>query len=115
MTAAYESGEWNSTGLAAVHCVISANDALLAYFGGIRSVSPNHDDAAFILVETISTADVKSNATHLRRVIARKNLIEYESRLFTAVEAESTMKHTQRFLAWAITKLPAEGKILKNK
>jgi hypothetical protein len=108
MENAHSAGDWTSTGLAAVHCVISANDALLAYFGGIRSISPSHDDAALILVDTLAGTDVRSNATHLRRVIAQKNLIEYESRLFTAAEAAAALKHAQRFLVWATNKLPKQ-------
>jgi hypothetical protein len=36
MRRALDEGNWNSAGLEAVHCAISATDALLAYADGIR-------------------------------------------------------------------------------
>ncbi|HDP69597.1 MAG TPA: HEPN domain-containing protein [Actinobacteria bacterium] len=106
MQTAYESGNWNSVGLEAVHCVISVNDALLVFFGGIRSVSSNHVDAVRLLSEIIDTDEARKNSNHLRRVIAKKNIIEYENRLFTKREAEGVMLHTERFLNWATSMLP---------
>ncbi|HIH96179.1 MAG TPA: HEPN domain-containing protein, partial [Thermoplasmata archaeon] len=106
MQTACESENWNSVGLEAVHCVISVNDALLVFFGGIKSVSSNHMDAVRLLTEIIDTDEARKNSNHLRRVIAKKNIIEYENRLFTKKEAEGVALHTERFLNWATSMLP---------
>lgn len=97
MQQAYLSNNWNAAGLAAVHCAISANDALLAYFRGIRSTSENHLDAIELLQECKEIAKAGEMASHLRKVIGKKNLIEYESRHFFQSEAEEIIKHTERF------------------
>ncbi len=106
MRLAYEKGNWNSAGLEAVHCVISANDALLTFYRKVRSTSPDHREAVRLLIESIKTPDARRNAQHLRKVIAKKNLIEYEERLFTQKEAIEIIKHTERFFAWVKSMLP---------
>ena len=110
MQKAYESGNWNSVGLEAVHCAISANDALLVFFGGIRSISPEHMDAVRLLTEIIDSEEARKNSTHLRRVVAKKNVIEYENRLFTKKEAEGVKLHAERFLSWTTPMLPKAKK-----
>jgi hypothetical protein len=109
MQKARECSSWNSVGLEAVHCVISANDSLLAFFGGIRSISPNHMDSVRLLTEIIDTEEARKNSNHLRRVIAKKNIIEYENRLSTRREAEELALHAERFLSWALSILPKAG------
>ena len=49
MQQAYLLNNSNAVGLAAVHCAISANDALLVYFRGIRSASAKHLDSIELL------------------------------------------------------------------
>lgn len=90
------SHNWNAAGLAAVHCAISAGDALLVYFRGLRSNSDNHLDAAELLLNCREIDGVENLALHLRRVIAKKNLIEYEARQFFQGEAEDIVNHTER-------------------
>ena len=106
MQSAIDGQEWNAAGLMAVHCAISANDAVVAFFGGKRSTSRDHVDAVKILMDCVVTKTTKQNATHLARVIAKKNVIEYESRLFTKAEARAIIDHAEKFLAWAQSMLP---------
>lgn len=106
MHGSYEQGDWNSVGLTAVHCVIAANDALLAFFGGIRSISADHGDAIRLLTDTLSTDAARTHANQLRRVMTKKNVVEYENRLFTKQEAEAVRLHAERFLVWAESLLP---------
>lgn len=42
-------GDWDAAGPNAVHCAISANDAVLVFTKGIRSASSKHDDSAMLL------------------------------------------------------------------
>jgi hypothetical protein len=91
------SSNWNAAGLAAVHCAISSNDALLVYFRGVRSSSDNHLDAIELLQGCQEIDGVENMVSHLRRIIGKKNLIEYEARQFFQSEAEEIIKHTERF------------------
>jgi HEPN domain-containing protein len=102
-------GNWNSVGLEAVHCAISATDALLAYAGGIRSTGQDHGDAARLLRETIHSPDTVRNSAHLLRIIEMKNVVEYEARDFTGEEAQDIAKHVERYLAWVRSFLPQEA------
>jgi HEPN domain. len=98
---------WNAVGLNAVHSAISANDALTVYRKNLRSASEKHSDAVNLLLEVFSNSDdSKKNSGHLLWLVNRKNLVEYESRLFYEKEAEDSMKHAERFLIWAKENLP---------
>lgn len=79
--------KWNAAGLNAIHTGISANDALLTFHFGLRSISPKHDDAVKLLISV-------------------KNLVEYDVRLLSRAEAESLAKHAERFLVWVKSLLP---------
>lgn len=97
---------WNSAGLAAVHAGISANDALLVYFHGIRSTSPDHQDAVNLTLSLLNREDAKEAVGHLRRLISKKNLIEYEGKVFSMSDAEEVAKHAERFINWVKELLP---------
>lgn len=91
---------WNAVGLNAVHCAISANDALLVYKKGIRSTSESHYEAIELLRVHIEHPQIDNMTNHLRKIIAKKNLIEYEARDIRESEAEEIIKHTERFFTW---------------
>lgn len=97
---------WNAAGLNAIHAGISANDALLTFHFGLRSISPKHDDAVELLVSMMKRNDTETKAKHLRRLLSVKNLVEYDGRLFSKSEAESLAKHAERYLNWAKSLLP---------
>lgn len=48
MHEAFEKQNWNAVGLTAIHCMISATDAVLAYTAGIRSISRDHREMDFL-------------------------------------------------------------------
>lgn len=91
---------WNSAALEAVHCCISANDALTIWGKGIKCTSSKHDDAAILLQSLAELKDIKSAANHLLRVIKKKNLVEYEQRNFIRSEAHEIVLHAERFYKW---------------
>lgn len=91
---------WNSAALEAVHCCISANDALTIWAKGIKCTSSNHDDAVTLLQSLSNLSDIKQGAKHLLRVIKKKNLIEYERRNFSKHEASEIALHAERFFKW---------------
>ncbi|MFH1593482.1 MAG: hypothetical protein ABID09_02155 [Candidatus Omnitrophota bacterium] len=57
-----------------------------------------------ILTSTVASKikDITQKSQTARRVIAKKNLIEYENRDFTKSEALDMIKQVQRFHDWAI-------------
>lgn len=98
--------KWNAAGLNAIHAGISANDALLTFYFGLKSISPKHDDAVKLLISMMKRNDTEKQAKHLRQIVSIKNLVEYDGRLLSRSEAESLAKHAQRFLDWVKSLLP---------
>jgi hypothetical protein len=97
---------WNAASVAAVHAVICANDAIMVYLFGIKSTSKNHSDAVKLLRDRAKQKGVDEAAKHLSKVLYSKNMIEYESRLFTQSEAYVIVKHTEKYMEWAMNILP---------
>lgn len=97
---------WDAAGLAAIHCGISAGDAVLAYRGGVRSAGQDHRATVDLLKRTMGPA-ADDAAKHLRRLIDKKNLVEYEQRRLVESEAIALAEHARRFLAWAKAQIPA--------
>lgn len=100
MLRAYQEGNWNSVGLEGVHCAISAVDALMIYQKGIRCASEDHKDSVEFFAQNIEGPESKHYASTFRRIVSKKNLVEYEDRNFTAKEAEEILKRAERFLNW---------------
>lgn len=101
-------GDWDAAGLGAVHCAISANDAVLVLAKGVRSSSSRHDDSIALLETLVAAPGVKSSVAQLKRLVAKKNVIEYEERMFRESEARDAVKNASRFLKWAETRFSAE-------
>jgi HEPN domain-containing protein len=101
MVESLDKGDWDAAGLNAVHCAISANDAVLVLTRGVRSASPRHDDSVTLLESMVNATGVKSATAQLKRLIAKKNVIEYEERLFKENEARDAVKNASRVLTWA--------------
>ena len=100
-------GKWNSAGLQAVHAVISAGDAVIVYYGGVRSVELDHREVVGLLHDIIGEAAATAGR-HVSRVIAKKNLVEYEGRSISQAEAREMAEHAKRFLEWVAGMLPRE-------
>jgi uncharacterized protein (UPF0332 family) len=98
---------WNAAALAAVHAGIAGGDAALVFAKGVRSTSQRHED----VVDLLSTAIPEATPVlpHLRRLLAKKHLVEYESRLFSEAEAREAVRHAERFLAWIRARVGDSG------
>ncbi|MBA4370973.1 MAG: hypothetical protein C0418_05270 [Coriobacteriaceae bacterium] len=96
---------WDAAGLAAIHAGISAGDAVLGYHGGVRSIAQDHRATVDLLKRTMGSA-ADGAAKHLKRLIDKKNLVEYEQRRLTASEAADLAEQARRFLGWAREQLP---------
>jgi len=105
MYQAEKAENWNAAGLNGVHCVICLVDAILVKYSGIRSSGEGHMAVIDLLTTSINISDISQKSQTARRVIAKKNLIEYENRQFIKSEALDMIKQVQRFYEWAIDKL----------
>lgn len=61
--------------------------------------------AVELLSSSVKFPEVKSKSQILRRILAKKNLIEYEDRDFTQKEALDIIKLVDRFYGWVKEKL----------
>lgn len=91
---------WNASGLAAVHCAISATDALLVRVAGVRSTAPSHHEVIGLLKEKIHFPGTDEQAKRLDKILSRKNFIEYLDRTFTQEEAYALQKDVERYYDW---------------
>lgn len=105
MREAQENEDWDAVGLNAIHCVISANDALLGTLHGFRPVGGSHVEAAELLGQYERSEQSKRNIARLERMVKKKNLVEYEGRSITAAEAKKLATDTDRFLNWVRDRL----------
>jgi HEPN domain-containing protein len=93
-------GDWKVAGSNAIHCVISATDALLGIKHRVRSAGTRHTDAATLLRRLEPGDDAKKNATRFLRMVNKKSLLQYEGRPLTEKEARALVTDAKRFLEW---------------
>jgi len=95
---------WNAAALAAVHAAISAGDAILSAYVGIRSADQDHRQIVTLLADHLDK-DGERASRHVQRVIARKNLMEYEERLVKQADANQMAEHIRRLMNLVESKL----------
>ena len=99
MLTAFHASNWNAAATLAVQCAISSADAICVHEKGIRSVSQDHLDVCDLVAKLpLDGADEKSK--QLRKVIARKNMVQYESRSARKDDSDEMVKVTTRFYQW---------------
>jgi len=102
MLSALGKNNYNAVGTLAVQCAISSADAICVYEKGIRSISQDHFDVCD-LVRSIPLPDANEKSNILKRIIAKKNLIQYEKRSIYQTEAHEIAKAANRFYQWVIS------------
>ena len=102
MILSLRNNNYNSVGTLALQCAISSADAICIYEKGIRSVSQDHFDICD-LVKSVTLPQAKEKSNLLRKIIAKKNLIQYERRSIYRAEADEIAKITSRFHQWVIS------------
>ncbi|MFH1774447.1 MAG: HEPN domain-containing protein [Methanobacteriota archaeon] len=96
-----EKGRWNSAVINAVHCGISACDALTVFKIGVRHAGERHEDAITLLESLELPKDVlSSKGRQLSRLLGIKNAAEYEERLMDESEAREAVRDAERFFRW---------------
>ena len=103
----FNAQEWNASAINAIHCCISACDAMCVYFLGKRHSGDSHEESVG-LFRTVkeNNEEIKTNASRLLRTLAVKNIAEYEERLVNRAEAERILKNAERFLSFVKKELP---------
>lgn len=99
MFAAIKESNFNAAGTLALQCAISSADAICVHEKGVRSISQDHFDVCD-LVSSITLPDAKEKANILKRIIGKKNLIQYERRNIFQSEADEVVKAATRFYQW---------------
>lgn len=99
MLSAVQAGNYNAASTLAIQCIISSADALCVYEKGIRSVSQDHLDVCD-LVAALPIQEAPERSKLLKKVIAKKNLVQYERRNIFRDEALDVVKITARFYQW---------------
>jgi HEPN domain-containing protein len=99
MLAAYNASNWNAAATLAVQCAISSADAICVYEKGVRSISQDHLDVCD-LVSQLPLKGASEKAKQIRKVIMRKNMVQYESRSVRKSDADDMVKVTTRVYQW---------------
>jgi hypothetical protein len=99
MLAAIHADNPNAAATLAIQCAISSADAICVSEKGNRSISQDHFDVCD-LVASLTIEEAKEKAKLLRKVIAKKNLVQYERRNIYKDEALEIVKVTTRFYQW---------------
>lgn len=100
MLVAFNASNWNAAATLAVQCAISSADAVCVYGKGVRSISQDHFDVCD-LVAGLPFDGTEEKSKQLRKVIARKNLVQYECRSVNKSDADEMVKATTRVYQWA--------------
>lgn len=104
MLAAYHASNWNAAATLAVQCAISSADTICVHEQGVRSISQDHRDVCD-LVAKLPMEGADEKARQLRKIIARKNIVQYECRNAFKVDAEEMVKVTSRVYQWVREKI----------
>lgn len=99
MLKAFHAENWNAAATLALQCAISSADAVCVFEKGLRSISQDHLDVCD-LVLSLPLNDAAEKAKQLRKVIMRKNMVQYESRQVRKPDADEMVKCTTRFYQW---------------
>jgi len=99
MLAAFHASNWNAAATLAVQCAISSADAICVHEKQVRSISQDHLDVCD-LVAQLSFKDAGEKAKQIRKVIMRKNMVQYESRSVRKFDADDMVKITTRVYQW---------------
>lgn len=100
--AAADAGRPDAAMLNAIHAAISAGDAVSAALSGRRSADPDHQRAVDLLEEVAGPSpEIRSKARQMRTLLAKKNLVEYESRKASVKEARDSVERAGELVEWA--------------
>lgn len=100
---AFAKNHWNSCIINAVHCGISAADALTVFHLGQRCMGERHNEVLELIRQIAifqGKTDLNKKIQQLSSLLGFKNQAEYEEKLMTLNDADLALKHAERFLSW---------------
>lgn len=104
MLIAFHASNWNAAATLALQCAISSADAICVQEKGVCSISCDHLDVCD-LVKQVPFKDAAEKAKQLRRIIIRKNMVQYECRSVRKNDADEMVKITARVYQWVKEKM----------
>ncbi len=104
MLAAFHVSNWNAAATLAVQCAISSADAICVHERGARSISQDHLDVCD-LVSKLPIEGAVEKSKQLRKIIMRKNMVQYECRSMNRSDADEMVKITARIYQWGREKV----------
>lgn len=99
MNESFAQQHYNAVVLNAIHCAISAADALTVFYKGVRHAGERHEDVISLL-NTLGIIDIELKNRQFLRLLQLKNSVEYEETLMSEADALDAMKNTERFFSW---------------
>ncbi len=96
-----KNARWNAAVINAVHCGISACDALTVFMLGVRHAGERHEDV-ISLIQTVGLPKdiLTARSKQLSRLLGIKNAAEYEERLMNENDAREAVRDAERFFNW---------------
>ena len=104
MLVAFHASNWNAAATLALQCAISSADAICVQEKGIRSISQDHLDVCD-LVGKLPVQGADEKARQLRKIVLRKNMVQYECRSIHRADADEMVKVTARVYQWVREKI----------
>ena len=104
MLVAFHASNWNAAATLALQCAISSADAICVHEKGIRSISQNHLNVCD-LVGKLPVEGADEKARQLRKIVLRKNMVQYECRSIHKADADEMVKVTARVYQWVREKI----------
>lgn len=91
---------WNAACFDAIHAGINCADAVLVFRHGLVSMSAHHPDVVELLRRHLGR-EAEAPCGMLSRLVARKHVVEYKSRLATEREASDAVDRADELFPWA--------------
>lgn len=99
MNAAFAIDSWNLAVIAAVHCGISAADALTVKYLGLRNSGSRHE-SVIKLLSRLNLPEIGKKNQQLSNLLRIKSTAEYEERLMSKSDASDALRDAERFYKW---------------
>ena len=91
MNAAFVGGDWNMFVIAAIHCGISAADAITVKFLGVRNSGSRHE-AVIGLLSKLNLPEIGKKNQRLSNLLRIKSTAEYEELLMSKADASDALR-----------------------
>ena len=99
MNSEFLKGNFNACVVNAIHCAISASDALTVFFNGVRHAGEDHKEAIGLL-KNLKLDNLNSKISQLLSLLNIKSGAEYEEKLMSRSDALTAMLNAERFFKW---------------